>query len=406
MTARGSFAGIDWASKEHALCVVDADGKILTTDLYPHSEAGIGRLIVTLEAYEARCVAIERPHGLLVDRLVEAGLEVFPINPATIKAMRRRYTGSGRKSDAFDAFCLAELVRTDSHRLRALVPDRDETRALRALVRAREEMIDHRVHLANQLRERLESFWPGPTKVFGDLASPVALAFLRLHPSPVEAAELDEGGLEDFLREHRSTNRPFAAGLLERLRAAPTVALGSRETEAHRMAVLGLVGLLEVDVTEIRMLTKKIVTATRVHPDGALFLSPFKGHALIVPAQLIIGFGDDRGRYPDAGILAAKAGVVPVAHQSGTDHRAYFRRACDRRLRQAIIELANATRRHNPWAKSIYVAARERGHRHNHALRILGRAWLRVLWRCWVDRVAYDPARHGARQRLEAEGSE
>jgi transposase len=404
--SRPSYAGIDWASIEHALCVVDADGEILTEGPYPHTKAGIGRLIATLEERDSCRVAIERPDGILVDRMVEAGLEVFPINPAAIKATRRRYSGSGRKSDSFDAFCLAELARTDSHRLRALVPDSDETRTLRTLTRAREDMLRRKVHAVRQLRAQLENFWPGPTKVFPEIDSPVALAFLRLHPSPGDTGELDEEGMASFLREHSSRTPRPPAELLGRLRAAPTGNLGPGEAEARRMAVLGLVRSLEVNVDQVRILTRTIVEATRTHPDGAIFLSPFKGTELVIPAQLIAGFGDDRRRYPDAGVLAAKAGIVPVAHQSGDEHSAIFRRACDHRLRQAVAGLADATRRHNPWAGAIYAASRERGHNHPHALRVLGRAWLRVLWRCWQDRVPYDPERHGGLRRLEAADAE
>jgi transposase len=401
-----SYAGIDWASIEHALCVVDADGEILAEGPFPHTKAGIGRLIATLKERDSCRVAIERPDGILVDRMIEAGLEVVPINPAAIKATRRRYSGSGRKSDSFDAFCLAELARTDSHRLRALLPDSDETRTLRALTRAREDMLRRKVHSVHQLRAQLDTFWPGPMKVFPEIGSPVALAFLRLHPSPGDAGELDEQGMASFLVEHSSRSRHPPAELLDRLRAAPTGNLGPGEVEARKMAVLGLVRSLEMDVDQIRVLTRTLVDATRTHPDGGIFLSPFKGSDLVIPAQLIAGFGDDRRRYPDANILAAKAGMVPVSHQSGDVHSAIFRRACDHRLRQAVAGLSDATRRHNPWAGAIYAASRERGHNHPHALRILGRAWLRVLWRCWQDGVPYDPDKHGGLRRLETARSE
>ena len=106
-------------------------------------------------------VAIERPDGLLVDRLLEAGFKVLAIHPNKVKATRPRYEAAGGKSDGFDAFVLAELARTDSHRFRALRPDSDETKALRALTRTREDLVGARVGLANQLRAQLEAFWPG-----------------------------------------------------------------------------------------------------------------------------------------------------------------------------------------------------------------------------------------------------
>ncbi len=134
-------AGIDWASEEHALCVVDKSGTSVAGELHAHDEAGIKGLIARMRALGVVRVAIERPDGLLVDRLLEAGFTVLPIHPNKLKATRPRYEAAGGKSDGFDAFVLAELARTDSHRHRALAPNSDETKALRALTRIREDLV-------------------------------------------------------------------------------------------------------------------------------------------------------------------------------------------------------------------------------------------------------------------------
>ena len=96
--------------------------------------------------------------------------------------------------------------------------------------------------------------------------------------------------------------------------------------------------------------------------------------------------------------------MAPVARESGKRKVAAFRWACDKRLRDAVACLADATRHTNPWARSVYLRARSRGLDHPHAIRVLGRAWLRVLWRCWQDGVAYDPAKHGNLRRLQPAG--
>jgi transposase len=106
-------------------------------------------------------VALERPDGLLIERLLDAGLAVIAVHPNQVKAMRPRYSVANGKSDSFDSFVLADLARTDSHRFRVLVPDSDRTKALRALTRAREDLVRTRVSLANQLRDELACFWPG-----------------------------------------------------------------------------------------------------------------------------------------------------------------------------------------------------------------------------------------------------
>src|SRR5690348_13665884 len=143
------FAGVDWASEEHAVCVVDERGRIVEGRRYRHTEPGIRALCARLVRLR---VALERPDGLLIERLLDAGLSVVAVHPNQVRAMRPRYSVAGGKSDVFDSFVLAELARTDSHRFRVLVPDSDQTKALRAMTRARESLVHTRIGLANQLR--------------------------------------------------------------------------------------------------------------------------------------------------------------------------------------------------------------------------------------------------------------
>ena len=150
---------------------------------------------------------------------------------------------------------------------------------------------------------------------------------------------------------------------------------------------------------QIKQLERQIATAIREHPDGAIFLSLFKTPtSVICAAELLAEIGDCRARYPTRDTLAADAGHAAVAIESGKRKAACFRWACNKRLRQAVVTLADTTRHHNPWAQDTYAAARARGHDHPRAIRTLGRAWCRILWRCWQDRMPYDPARHRALQ--------
>lgn len=401
----GTSAGVDWASEENALCVVDAAGGRLAEAMFAHDEAGIRELIARMRDLGVERVAIERPDGLLVDRLLEAGLTVLPVHPNALKATRPRYEASGGKSDGFDAFVLAELARTDTHRLRRLSPDSDETKALRALTRTREDLVGARVRLANELRAQLDAFWPGAARVFADVDSPIGLAFLERYPSPADAKGLGEKRLEGFLSRHAYCGRRSAAELLARLRSAPEGRAGALEAEARRGAVLGLVAALRPIVGQIRELTSQIAGAVRAHPDGQVFLPLFKDpKSVITAARLVAEIGDDRSRYPTREALAADAGMAPVARESGKRKVATFRWACDKRLRDAVSTLANSTRHTHPWARKVYLDARTRGLEHPHAIRVLGRAWLRVLWRCWQDGVPYDPALHGNLRRLQPEG--
>ena len=159
-------AGLDWAKDAHRVCVLDGDGELLLQRAFTHDERDLDGMCELLVESEVKRVAIERPDGVVVERLLEAGLVVLPIHPNQLKAARPRFRASGGKSDSFDAFCLAELARTDHRRFRVLVPDSDETKAIRALTRAREDLVKTKVSLTNRLRAELDAFWPGAAGIF------------------------------------------------------------------------------------------------------------------------------------------------------------------------------------------------------------------------------------------------
>ena len=166
--------------------------------------------------------------------------------------------------------------------------------------------------------------------------------------------------------------------------------------------MVALVQTLRPLVEQIRLLTSQIAGAVRAHPDGEIFLALFRHtKSSVTAAGLVAEIGDNRTRYPSADALAADAGMAPVAVESGKRRAATFRRGCDHRLRAHFACLANSTRHWHPWAKDVYQRARARGCDHPHAIRVLGRAWTRILWRCWQDHTPYDPTRHGNLNRLQ-----
>jgi transposase len=393
------FAGLDWASKAHALCVVDERGGVVDRFEIGHDALGLGELQRRLRRLDSPPIAIERPSGLLVDTLVEAGLTVVPIHPNAVKASRPRYRSHGGKSDASDAYVLADLLRTDGHRFKALTPQGDEIKALQALVRGRDDLVATRVQLANQLRTLLESFWPGAAVVFADIDSPIALAFVRRYPTPQSAALLGEKRLAAFLAQEQYSGRRPIPELLARLRTAP-VGLGSEiEAEAKGELVKALARVLNTVVTELAKLTSRIEHDVQQLSDGNIVMS-FPRTGKLNAAQILAELGDVRERFQTEEQLAAEAGVCPVTYESGKSRGVGFRWACNHRLRVAITTWADNSRHASPWAAAVYTRARGRGCDHPHATRILARAWIRVLWRAWTSRNTYAPDLHGAAKRL------
>lgn len=396
------YVGIDWAAEAHAVCVLDEGGRAKKSWDVAHSRGGLEDLCKRLRALgdpgETR-VAIERPNGLLVDTLVDAGFVLVPLHPNAVKACRPRYSAAGGKDDRGDAYMLADILRTDGHRFRELQRGSDATRALQAASRTRDDLVAERVAVANQLRALLESFWPGAAEIFADVDSPIALAFLARYPKPQRAARLGEKRLARFLAEHSYCGRRPVAELLERLRAAPAGKAGVVESDVKASLVLAYVALLEPLVAQIKKLTALVEHLLEEHPDGPIVAS-FPRAGQVNAAQILAELGDCRERFASDEHLAAEAGVAPVTHASGKHRGVTFRRACNKRLRQAVTCFADNSRHASPWAEQVYRRARERGHDHPHAVRILARAWIRVLWRCWQDGKPYDPAEHGGAKRV------
>jgi transposase len=377
------------------VCVLDDAGTKATAFAVAHTADGFDQLVARLRRYGDPAglpVAIERPDGRLVDRLLEAGHPVVPVQPNAIKAWRDAEVLSGAKNDPSDAALIAEY-------LRVLASFSPETRALRAVVRTRDDLVDQRVAASNQLGACLEAFWPGAKAIFADLASPITLDFLTRYPTPESAASLGERRLVAFLTKHGYCGRRSPGELLARLRAAPAGLTGTVEAEARRDTVLAMVKVLRALVAAIKDLDRSVVAHLGEHPDGEIFTSlPRSGR--INAAQVLAEWGDCRQAYADAEAVACLAGATPVTNQSGKHTTVSFRWACNKRFRRAICTFADNSRHASPWAAKLYADALARGCDHPHAVRVLARAWIRVIWRCWVDQVPYDPAKHGTARKL------
>src|SRR5712691_344831 len=263
--------GLDWGGGEHGVCVVDrASGQVLARFTAEHDAAGLADLVKRLARLAPPAelpVAIERPSGLVVETLLAAGHAVVPIHPNVVKASRPRYRAAGGKSDLGDAYLLADLLRTYGHRFRPLTPCSDEIKALRALVRGRDDLVAQRLALANQLRALLESFWPGAAAIFAAIDSPIALAFVRRYPTPDSAARLGEKRIKAFMAQHRYSGRRTAGELLARLRAAPIGLAGDSEADAKGELVRALASLLAGLQAQIAQLSSRIEHAVAELPD-------------------------------------------------------------------------------------------------------------------------------------------
>jgi transposase len=393
-------AGVDWARDDHALSIVNGRGREVHRCSVPHTSAGLRDLVRVLRRHGVGEVAIERPDGPVVDALLAAGLTVVVISPNQVKNLRGRYGSAGNKDDRFDAYVLADTLRTDRARLRPLTPDTEATIGLRRACRARKDLVKHRVAAANQLRAHLRNAFPGAVGLFAAIDSEISLAFLTRFDTQDRADWLTPKRLADWLAKQGYSGRTDPTELHQRLIDAPRGATGQHAT-AQAPITTALVALLRTLNEQIHTLSAQIDHQLDTHPDAHIFTSlPRAGR--VRAARLLAEIGDCRARFPTPESLTCLAGAAPSTRQSGKLRTVGFRWSCDKQLRDAVTDFAADSRLSNPWAADLYDRARTRGHDHAHAVRILARAWLHIIWHCWQDGVAYDPNQHRALQQLLA----
>lgn len=391
-------AGVDWAKDDHAVAVVDTDGEQIARFTVAHDRTGLRELVRRLLKNNVVEVGIERPDGPVVDALRQAGLVVFVIPPGQLKNLRSRYGSAGNKDDRFDAYVLADTVRTDRRRLRPLLVDTPTTTALRQTVRARRDLVAHRVAVANQLRAHLQIVFPGAVGLFADIDSEISLRFLERFTTQNQADWLSPRRLGSWLVSVGYCGRVEPTVLHSRLAQAPR-GLTGEDTTASAAVTRAYVAVLRALTGQIAELAARISEQLELHPDAEIFTSLPRG-GRVRAARLLAEIGDARGRFPTADSLACLAGVAPSTRQSGKVRAVSFRWGADRQLRDAICDFAGDSIKANPWAADLYRRARARGHDHPHAVRVLARAWVGVIWACWTTNTPYDPDRHHALQRI------
>jgi transposase len=391
-------AGVDWAKDDHAVAIIDSGGQVLERFAVAHDAAGLKSLVRRLLNAGVDDVGIERGDGPVVEALTQAELTVLVIPPGQLKNLRSRYGSAGNKDDRYDAYILADVVRTDRHRLRPLVRDSAATTTLRTTVRARRDLVEHRITVANQLRAHLQIVFPGATSIFAAIDSEISLTFLERFTTQAKADWLSPKRLGTWLSSVSYSGRTDPEILHARLVTAPRGTIGA-EAEIHTVTTLALVAILRSLNTQIEALARSIGEQLASHPDAHIVTSlPRSG--TVRAARLLAEIGDARGRFPTAESLACLAGVAPSTRQSGKIKAVTFRWGANKELRGALCDFAGDSRHANPWAADLYAKARARGHDHPHAVRILARAWAHIIWRSWQDNVAYDPIKHRALQTL------
>ena len=401
------FVGIDWASQTHQACLIDAGGKIIGERAFAHGGAGLAELCHWLLAASgaepaAIAVAIEVPHGPIVEVLLERGFQVYAINPKQLDRFRDRFTVAGAKDDRRDAHVLSDSLRTDRHCFRRLATEDAIIIELREWSRMTQDLQQERSRLANRVREQLWRYYPQALAIGDDLAADWFLEMWAAVPTPGKAARTRESTVGRVLRAHR-IRRITAAEVLQTLRQpALTVAAGTAEAAgAHIRAVAERLKLVNRQIREAhrqldslcaRLVEDNNDKSTGQEPEqrDVTILRSLPGVGRIVLATLLAEASEPLRRR-DYHALRTLSGVAPVTKRSGKRCIVIMRQACHMRLRGAVYHWARVAIQHDQLSRRRYTALRQRGHSHGRALRSVADRLLAVACAMLTRQATFNP---------------
>ncbi len=392
------FAGFDWARQTHHIVIVDRAGKLALSLGFADDAEGWAMLRQRIRDLPNLAVAVETCCGPAVERLLEMGLAIYPLNPKSAERYRDRKSPAGVKSDELDAFSFADALRTDGHAWRRLRPQDPLTAELRLLCRDEIALIEQRTALVNQLRMALHEYYPAALEAFEDWTSKSAWEFVIVFPTPAALMAAGKRRWQSFLHAHKLYRPQTAPKRLEIFaRAGAFASPNAAVTSAKSLLAVTLARQLKTLEHQLGEYRARITRLFNDHPDRDCFGSLPGAGGKLAP-RLLAELGSDRQQFDSPDALRCYAGTAPLTRQSGKKRLVCLRRACNKHLRATVHLWADLSRKGCVWAEVYYQQKKAQGLTHAAALRCLGQRWLKILWKMWQTGKPYDEALHTRNQ--------
>jgi transposase len=389
-----AYVAIDWADQKHLWKIRTAESGHIEGGELEHTPEAIevwASQLATRFSGRPIAVALEQSRGAVVFALTKySHLHLYPIHPSTLAHFRQALVPSGAKNDPGDTSLLLELLLQHRARLRRLQPDTEQTRELQFLVEARRKLVDDKTYFSNRLTAQLKVYYPQVLKWFYKVSSPVTCDFLLRWPTLESAQKAAPKRLRDFYRKHNCQDEDSR---LEEIRQSVPATKDQAVIQSSVLMVQATVRLIQSVKRDIDQCEARIEELTKSHPDFAIFDSlPGAGDALV--PRLIAALGTQRERFSTAGEIQSYTGIAPVVKQSGNTRSTHCRKAYPHFLRQTFHEWAAHSIQTSQWARTYYEQQISRGKKHHASVRALAFKWIRILFRCWKDRVPYNEDLH------------
>ena len=391
------YGGLDWGKRQHQVNILDGSGRVVARFGFEHSGSGWAQFRERIQAYPELGMAIETSAGPAVEQLLRSGVTIYPVHPKAAKSYRQRQAPSGVKDDALDAWSLADALRLDGAKWRALREQDPILEELRLLCADEAALIEQRTALVNQLQQALQEYYPAALEAFDDWTQAYTWAFVKAFPTPQKLGQATGHRRKVFLHTHQLWRSDTAPQRLAIFARAEGFCGGESVTRAKSRLALALCESLQTLERQLEEYRAAIERLFGEHPDHDLFDS-LPGIGPKLGPRLLSGVGSERAEYPQAQGLQCMAGSAPVSYQSGQMRVVKIRWHCDRFLRHTVHLWADTSRKTCAWAQTYYLAKRAQGKSHSCALRCLGQRWLKILWKMWQTHTPYDPEFHARNQ--------
>jgi transposase len=393
-----ALVGIDWADQKHDLCLLDLATGQQQHLVLPHTPEAIDDWAAELrQRFGGRLVGIclEQSRGALVYALMKyEHLVLFPLNPSRLKSFRSAVTNSGAKDDPTDAQFLLEYLVHHRQHLTPWKPDDALTRQIGLLVEQRRQAVGLRTRLTNRMRSSLKQYFPQALLWTGDeLHSRLSCDFLLKWSTLAAVQKASPQTLRKFFYGHHYRNEAVLKERLEQIRNARPLTTDAALIAGHALSVTLLARQLRELNHSLNEFDREIARLMAQHPDATIFTS-FPGAGEAMAPRLLAAFGSNRQRLANPAAMQNLSGIAPVTKRSGRSSVVHRRYACPKFLRQTFHEFAIHSLRQSSWAKAYYLLRRAGGQAHHTAVRALAFKWIRILFRCWQDRLPYDESRY------------
>ncbi len=388
-----AFIGMDWSSEKHSIAIEVAGSKELETYTLKQTPEDLHSWLLRLrDKFGGRPVAlaIEQSKGAVIHALLGYDfVHVFRVNPKSLADYRRAFSPGGAKDDPTDAEYLVEWVRLHRDRIKPWVPDDVRTRCLQKLTEFRREVVDQRVAFTNQLTQTLKEYFPQALEWAGEIDRVMFCDFLSKWPTLESIQKARSETIRAFYLGHGCRRRERIDERLEAIRKARPLTEDAAVVATSVCVVETVIRTLRVIIDSIALLDKEIEERFNALPDKGIFDS-FPGAGPVLAPRLLVAMGSDRKRFGSAAEVQQYSGIAPVTERSGKRMWVHRRFACPKFIRQTFHEFAGQSIKQCPWARGYYDMKRAKGIGHHAAVRALAYKWIRIIFRCWRDRVPYD----------------